>query len=371
MSKLKAVSMLGLVAVLMVGFWHSIDNMPILKDLVANAVVAVTPGSGGGKSCTLDGVTLKDGQSRVFYRKSVVPTGWQQTCEPYGKKRTCSDGRLSGGLPYMVTGEYFNKANCAVPTVVPAGDIGRSREWELVFNDEFARKSSNWEAAENGKAWIGGYRFPQRAVVKSGFMNINNIKGNKKPYPTATTTSAVSGVTIVPSSWESAHMQSKRDFTYGFFEARIKISPGYAIDNAFWLMMDGGGPEIDIVEAFRRLPAEPDIISMSLRARAPHTNTVLKTDNKILRPTVDLSQGFHTYGVFWRPDVIVFYFDGVEQYRVTDEQSLAYFRDQPLRIRLSTAAADLFGTYGYTVPQSSHKTAMQIDYVRVFEPVNP
>ncbi|MBI4080052.1 peptidoglycan-binding protein [Candidatus Kaiserbacteria bacterium] len=56
-------------------------------------------------TCNLDGVTVANDASRMFYSKSSVPSG--SSCTSVGKLRTCEDGELSGSSSY-------NKANCAI-----------------------------------------------------------------------------------------------------------------------------------------------------------------------------------------------------------------------------------------------------------------
>jgi|GEM_PF-5501689 len=56
-------------------------------------------------SCTLDGVTLQDGQSATFYTASSVAFGG--SCSSIGVTRTCSNGTLSGS-------SANNKSSCSV-----------------------------------------------------------------------------------------------------------------------------------------------------------------------------------------------------------------------------------------------------------------
>ncbi len=60
----------------------------------ATCAASTTP-----SGCTLDGVTVQHGQSRTFYKEKNVLFG--QTCTPFGKERSCSNGTLGGDVSYQ------------------------------------------------------------------------------------------------------------------------------------------------------------------------------------------------------------------------------------------------------------------------------
>jgi len=60
----------------------------------ATCTASLTP-----PSCTIDGVTLQTGQSRIFYKEKNVLFG--QTCAPFGKERACLNGVLGGDVSYQ------------------------------------------------------------------------------------------------------------------------------------------------------------------------------------------------------------------------------------------------------------------------------
>jgi hypothetical protein len=58
------------------------------------------------KSCTLDGVTVQDGDSALFYSARTVAYG--TTCGSVSKNRTCTNGTLSEAATYKYAGCSVN-----------------------------------------------------------------------------------------------------------------------------------------------------------------------------------------------------------------------------------------------------------------------
>jgi Glycosyl hydrolases family 16 len=93
---------------------------------------------------------------------------------------------------------------------------------------------------------------------------------------------------------------------YGYFEARIKISNVPGTWPAFWLLsLEKPGDEIDVMEI---LGGRPTRQHMSDHWKVDGQ----KHDQSKTLDTVDLSNDFHTYGLFWMPDTITYYLDNVE-----------------------------------------------------------
>lgn len=266
-------------------------------------------------------------------------------------------GQLLGGSLEL----EGNQPKVSIALSGPFGDVNELEEWELVFQDEFDVESDQWEF-QNSTNYLGGYRLKERAVVRGGYLSIQNILGDRSPHPAVTTNSG--GRTIEPSQWESAHLWSRESFTYGYFEARIKVTEAQSIDNAFWLMMHPIGPEIDIAEVFY-WPNGVDVVNQSLHGRKPNSPIADLKMSKSIHVKADLSQEFHVYAMDWQSESVTFYFDGEVTNTVTDPKLLAYFKDQPLRLRLSTAMADIFSRDG--VPDSADGTEMVVDYVSVYK----
>lgn len=323
-----------------------------------------------GESCRIGGITIGSGASRRMYRKSSVPIDWGGDCEPYSAVRSCLNGNLSGPVQHSATGEYFNKASCLseVETVRPVinGSL-RNKNFRLDYHDEFLDDSGLWRK-DNAPMWLGGYRLPNRIDYRDGFIAILNRIGTRPVSPAVPTYNTKLSTTIYPSQNESAHMISKDDFLYGYFEIRAKLTRGPSIDNAFWLMHDRG-QEIDIFEAWY-INDSSFKVSSNLHPRRPGTNEYAISPAPRLTSHIMVSQplwkDYHTYGLYWTRDRIVWLMDGNVIREFTDPAIMAHFR-MPLRIRLSTAFSAYFKNQGGGPPNSlSSNSEMAISYVRHF-----
>ena len=112
--------------------------------------------------------------------------------------------------------------------------------------------------------------------------------------------------------------QYKHDFTYGLFEARLKVPRGKGFLPAFWLMTTdedkyGQWPEcgeIDIMEV------------MGDRTGTNHGTIHYGLPHEQDQGTVTLDQGdfteeFHNFALLWEPGLLRWYVDGIQFYQVS------------------------------------------------------
>ena len=113
--------------------------------------------------------------------------------------------------------------------------------------------------------------------------------------------------------------QYKRDFTYGLFEARLKVPKGKGFLPAFWLMTTdesayGQWPvcgEIDIMEVQGHLPqTNHGTIHFGL----PHR----QEQGTITLSGRDFSEDYHNFALEWLPGVLRWYVDGRLFYEAED-----------------------------------------------------
>lgn len=108
--------------------------------------------------------------------------------------------------------------------------------------------------------------------------------------------------------------RKKVEFTYGTFEARMKIPAGSGLWPAFWLLGSGRWPEtgeIDIMESV----GEKDWYGAALHGpgysgETPLVNKYFFDDGKNIT-------GWHVYAAEWARDSLLFKIDGRLTYRVT------------------------------------------------------
>ena len=245
-----------------------------------------------------------------------------------------------------------------IPT--PAG-------YQMVWQEEFNATANGlpdtkkwwYETAEPGwvnnelQTYIAGRKGDiVTADVSDGTLKIRAIKDGNRVY--------------------SARVNTVEGWTYGYFEARLKLPRGKGTWPAFWMMPvtwsgwpEGG--EIDIMEHVGCVPTE---VSSSIHCKAYyHAIGTQKTAAKKISTVMD---EFHTYALEWTPEYIKTYVDGVQLfYYNPDNYSKGRNADtwpfnKPFQLKLNLAwGGDWGGMYG--VDESCLPATFEIDYVRVFQ----
>ena len=155
------------------------------------------------------------------------------------------------------------------------------------------------------------------------------------------------------------------ELTYGYVEMRAKLASGEGMLSTFFLFNQGfykNKPEIDIIEY---LGGRPDKAYQtyhyfdSNRARdsrgEKHSSPTMETVTN-----QDLSNDFHTYGVLWEPELVVFYIDGVEVRRLEGVR----VSDEPMNIVTQL----VMGSEWIGDPDPAKVPAVvEIDYIRAFQ----
>jgi len=144
--------------------------------------------------------------------------------------------------------------------------------------------------------------------------------------------------------------------TYGYFEIRAQLPKGQGLWPAFWLLPANGSwpPEIDVFEV---LGNDPTTLYTTAHTNSTGTHTYAGTNIKV----PDTSLGFHTYGVDWGSDYIVFYFDRAEVFRTPTPSDL----NQPMYLIIDFAVGGFWpGMADATTP---FPAKMLVDYVRAYK----
>ena len=108
----------------------------------------------------------------------------------------------------------------------------------------------------------------------------------------------------------------KFSFKYGYVEMRAKIPKGNGFWSVFWLLSQNKNwpPELDVAEF---IGSNTTNVHMSLHYdQGGHQNSTGWWGGK---EGMDFAKDYHTYGVEWTADKIVWYVDGVERRRYTGE----------------------------------------------------
>lgn len=159
--------------------------------------------------------------------------------------------------------------------------------------------------------------------------------------------------------YTSGIITSEQSFSmqYGYFEIRAQMPEGKGLWPAFWMLTADGEwpPEIDVIET---LGHDPD----GLYGTTHYTDASgKKTMNNavVSQGLFDSSDGFHTYGVEWGPEQIVWYYDGIEVGRAAN---ICF--DQPMYMIANLAVGGYWpGNPDSTTPFPAE---MKIDWIRAY-----
>ena len=239
--------------------------------------------------------------------------------------------------------------------------------YELVWNDEFDDPTltmpdeSKWwyETAEPG--WVnnelqtyvaGKIGDIVTADVSDGTLKIRAIKSGSRVY--------------------SARVNTKENWTYGYFEARLKLPEGKGTWPAFWMMPSvwSGWPEggeIDIMEHVGCVPTE---VSSSIHCKAYYH--AVGTQKTAARKIAGVMDEFHIYALEWTPEYIRSFVDGEQLFYYNPDDypqgrnAETWPFNKPFELKLNLAwGGDWGGMYG--VDESCLPATYEIDYVRVFQ----
>lgn len=269
---------------------------------------------------------------------------------------------------YVWTGftasENFSKPESA-EYVEP--EINTPAGYKLVWQEEFNESATGlpdtkkwwYETAEPGwvnnelQTYIAGRKGDiVTADVSNGSLKIRAIKEGNRVY--------------------SARVNTNEGWTYGYFEARLKLPRGKGTWPAFWMMPtvwsgwpDGG--EIDIMEHVGCVPTE---VSSSIHCKEYyHAIGTQKTAAKKIATVMD---EFHVYALEWTEEYIKTYVDGVQLFYYNPDNYSAGRNERtwpfnkPFQLKLNLAwGGDWGGMYG--VDESCLPATYEIDYVRVFQ----
>jgi beta-glucanase (GH16 family) len=213
-----------------------------------------------------------------------------------------------------------------------------------------------WTPQNNTSELQAFVNAPENSFVKDGMLNLVALKKS----------ATVNGKTF---NYTSAELMTlgRQAWTYGRFEARIKIPKGNGLWPTFWMIPQdgvyGGWPnsgEIDIAEWIGAAPTQT-----YQSVHGPGTDTTL-----IAEAGKPLGDDFHVYALEWSPTGMTYFVDGVQTNQITkwNQPAGAAFPapfDQKFFIFLDLAIGSVWG--GPPNAQTVFPATMQVDYVRVYQ----
>jgi beta-glucanase (GH16 family) len=243
----------------------------------------------------------------------------------------------------------------------------------LVWSDEFSGPHGSppdptkWQLQTGGSGW--GNRELESYTARQSNASLDGA-GHLAITARAETFTGPDGITR---NYTSARMQTMGLFStaYGRIEANIKLPAGRGLWPAFWALGAAhdnvGWPwcgEIDIMES---LGDNPFTAYGSIHGPQPGAKGSQYGLTAPVRSRNSLAAGFHTYGVTWSPNRIVFTLDGVA-YATRTPASLGrgqrWVFNQPFYLLLNLAVG---GNWPGRPGAGTHFPAtMLVDWVRVY-----
>ena len=248
-----------------------------------------------------------------------------------------------------------NQETSPVVSYVPEG-------YSLVWQDEFDKgtepSATEWWYETGGGGWgnneletyvAGRQGTEQLASVKNGILTITAKKIGSTVY--------------------SIRMNTNKSWTYGYFEARLKLPTGKGTWPAFWMMPKNfttwpGDGEIDVME---EVGYDPNNIVCTIHCKAYNHSIGTQKGSTRFVPTAQTD--FHVYAVEWTEDYIYGFVDGVRYFTFANDKKGnkdTWPFNAPFYLKLNLAwGGDWGGAQG--VDESKLPAIYEIDYVRVYQ----
>lgn len=246
--------------------------------------------------------------------------------------------------------------------------LGRHGAYTLVFNENFDGPTLDLDRWTTCYWWDDGgctnlssgelqWYQPGNVTVEDGKLvltarpeSVIGHQGRRFPY--------TSGMVTTGRHYEEHPSRGRFETTYGFFEMRARVPEGRGLWSAFWMLpaRQVSLPEIDIMEVLGHQTRE-----LELHYHYNRSNGRTGSAARVVR-TAPLSDGWHTYGLDWSPDRLVWYLDGQEVWRYTERHNIPH---EPMYMIINLAV----GGHWPGNPGSSTRfpARMEVDYVRAWK----
>ncbi len=308
------------------------------------------------------------------------------------------DGNPASALTRTVPGVVVDDGTLTVSMQSVQGEpvlnamLVRSREideraWQWVWGDEFdvegAPDASRWNyerwaprrVNDEDQAYTDR---PENVRVTDGRLV---IEAHKESYGEAEYTSG------------RIHSRGKGDWLYGRIDIRARLPGGQGTWPALWMLPTdafkyattcAADPEEwqgdDDCDAWPN-SGEIDIMEhvgydMHRLHGTVHNKAYYAGNGQQRKGSVevrDLEQVFHVYSLEWTPELLRIYYDGVPYFTYVNDgqgwESWPY--DHPYHLIMNLAIGGHWGGAGGPIDDAIFPVRLEVDYVRVFEPVSP
>ncbi|HOM61753.1 MAG TPA: family 16 glycosylhydrolase [Anaerohalosphaeraceae bacterium] len=175
---------------------------------------------------------------------------------------------------------------------------GSGYSWKLIFDDEFEGTSLDRTKWISQHPWTRDYK-------GDAYNRDENVTVGDGCLTITAKAESYAGHSFTSGAISTGY--SKFRFKYGYAEARIKMPGARGSWANFWMLTDGWPPEFDVVE-YPLYNVEGDN-----NQRYRYITNIHYGDSQSNMAThwrsSNLSAGFHTYALDWRPWYVAYYFD--------------------------------------------------------------
>ncbi|MFY0607110.1 MAG: family 16 glycosylhydrolase [Cyclobacteriaceae bacterium] len=177
------------------------------------------------------------------------------------------------------------------------------------------------------------------------------------------------------SQYSSGRINSKglADFTYGRFEARVKLPYGDGLWPAFWMLSTnepyGGWPQSGEIDIMEFTASRPDLAYGTIHYGDLYPDNQYQGNEYYLLEG-NFPDAFHEFAIEWEPNEIRWYIDGI-LYSTKTSADIAPYNwpfDQDFHFLINVAVG---GNLGGPVNDQMLPATMEVDYVRVYDGSRP
>ena len=266
-------------------------------------------------------------------------------------------------------------------------------QWEIVWQDEFDGTTldmSKWSYWKNGHPFdikyysnadgdlvdSGGnkqkfYYLDENIKVENGDLVLTAKKEENKYV------NVENGTAKIDYSGSALSTDKKYSVKYGKIEMRAKMPKGVGTFPAFWMwpaeypkkIGERAEGEIDIAEAYG--DSFNQVFGTLHILKKDNTYKSFLGSNLKIRKSENL-EDYNTYAIEWNEKEIIWLFNGRKYKKVKTKNILKYAKnpfDQPYYIMINLALQEKTGNDPATL--KDFPTEMKIDYVRVYQKINP
>ncbi len=323
--------------------------------------------------------TLRGDTNFEFDYKSWITTT-HMDCN-YTRYTYCDDNPISNGSSYAYTVVAVDnegmKSAASDPVVLQLAQRQISpvdlAGYKKVFAEEF-----NGDKLNRNK-WKTSLPWGPNETINGELQYFVNTFGNNPPaydpFVFTGSTLEITGIKTPDNLLSAANNKeylsgviSTSDYfkmTYGYVEMSAKVAGGKGFLSTFYMFnqdYEKNKPEIDIIEYIGDRPNKAyqtyhyfDSNRFRWASGERHSTPTMETVYGS-----NLDSGFHTYGVLWEKELIVWYIDGIEVRRITGPR----VSDEPMNI----IAQLVIGSEWIGEPDTNAlPNKFEIDYIRAWQ----